>query len=362
MKKEIKYYPEIVQDEEFRQYVNDRISDSVKGSTYSLFQRIPLLYKYRAISDYAVDDIINGQITLSAIGEFNDMFDGSIHRYGTTEEQKSAALKKWEDIDNLTQKLGLPQYLKKDEFVENFERHFKEDSRLKFGLLNNIGTYVCCLSSKNDSVLMWSHYADSSQGMCIGYDFNGISEDTLLKKIVFPIAYTDEPLDLSDLLDDDKNQIFKYPIDAAVQCAALTKSKAWEYEHEWRVILVLSQFNNSLRRIQTPIQCAPLVIHFGFHFLKPFFYYDDNEYSQCENKVKNFMRLLDYMIDNSVKATVMIPEIGGYRVVPKHINVTQLKVFMFKHFSGNQPETIRYYDVIQDYLLDLLERENNNVE
>mgnify|MGYP002227506002 FL=1 len=33
---------------------------------------------------------------------------------------------------------------------------------------------VGCFSERNDSLLMWSHYADEHRGLCIGYNLHDL--------------------------------------------------------------------------------------------------------------------------------------------------------------------------------------------
>ena len=87
-------------------------------------------------------------------------------------------------------------------------------------ITENIG--VLCLSEKNDDILMWSHYANKHQGICLEFD----------SKIGFfaqamKVEYRKERPYINPILQDEEKMM---------EIALLTKSKNWEYEHEWRVI------------------------------------------------------------------------------------------------------------------------------
>lgn len=353
-------YFDLVQDEEFRNFVKRRISSDTGNREYSFPTVIPKLYKYQALSNYAVDDILNGRLTATRIGEFNDLFDGAMHRYGTEEERKTAAEKMWSVLDQHRIAANLSEdLLDHDNYVGLYINHFKTESRLKFRTLDFLGTFISCLSTRNDSTLMWSHYAASNTGICVEYDFNYSAVNPLQKNMVFPVAYSKSPIKLNDLLDDEKGQVFKYSLDAAVLCAALNKADVWKYENEWRLILVLATLNNieSERRIPLIAPALSSII-FGSHFLKPFFFYDFSNEKECleaQSRIENFKRLLEYIERKNIPISIMVPSVGEYQLCPNGISVQSLHALIEKHFQDNEPENMRYYYVVHDELMELLD-------
>ena len=274
---------------------------------------------------------------MTSIGDFNDVFDGAVHRYGTEMERDTAAEKEWATIDALS-----GGFLEHDSFVETAKEHYRTESRLKFRLLEYLGTYVGCFSSKNNSTLMWSHYADSNNGICIEYDFNQLDKNSIHRNMIFPILYSKEPLNLSDLLEDNKGDVYAYPMDAAVLCSALNKSKTWNYENEWRMVLVLALPEVKEHRIPISISLQPNSICFGYHFLRPLFYYDVKNYDEINNAEKRIVllsELLDFMEKNAIQAKIMIPEIGKYALVPSKIEIGELKCFIKYYFRKCYEDT-----------------------
>lgn len=350
---------DLIKQEKFRDFVCGWLEKVAIDRQYIFPVVLPKLYKYRSLTNYSVNDIINGQITATSIGNFNDLFDGSIHRYGTKKDRQKAAEEKWREMERLRIAANLPEGLIQHEYcVGLYEEHFKTDSRLKFRQLDYLGTYICCLSSKNDSTLMWAHYADSNSGICVGYDFNELPEGHLLKQMIFPVAYSNIPVDLVDLLDDEKRKIFQYPLDAAVLCAALNKSDIWSYENEWRIVYVLATMNNKTRRLPINTTVFPCTINFGYHFLKPLFYYDfknQDERTMASEKVAALNKLIDYMENEHIPAAVMVPVIGEYKLTPVSVETSVLKKLLVKSFKNNEPENIRYYYTIHDELMDVIE-------
>jgi hypothetical protein len=87
-------------------------------------------------------------------------------------------------------------------------------------LTQDIG--VLCLSDVRDDILMWSHYADAHQGLCL--EFDGNYEFFARAQ---PIAYKSERPTIN---------AFRDSLDKMVIEALLTKAQHWSYEREWRVI------------------------------------------------------------------------------------------------------------------------------
>lgn len=335
---------DLLQQDEYRNLVAINLL-LASNTAYSFPENLPKLYQYKPLSRYAIDDICSGQITATSIGEFNDLFDGVCHRYGTEKERMLAAEKEWDKSESLriaanASDLGIDH----DCYVGLFKEHYKTDSRLKFRMLDYLGTYVSCFSSENDSVLMWSHYAKSSTGICVEYNFNNLPENHLLTKSIFPVRYSDSPVVLSDLLDDENQKKFTYPLETAVLCAALNKSNVWSYEKEWRLVWVLALMNKMPRRLPLKTSILPTRIYLGYHFLRPlFFYTSDNEYKQAKNNIEQLWRLVDYMDRNNISMSIMMPSVGEYSLKPIEVETNQIKRFLIKNFDNNEPEDIQYY-------------------
>lgn len=355
---------DLVQDTEFRGFVERQLAERTGNYQYSFPNVFPPLYRYRSLSSHAVDDIINGKLTTTRIGEFNDLFDGAVHRYGTEEERQHAAEDDWNEFERHMVAANLPaDILKHDEYVNSHIRNLKVDSKLKFRLLDYLGTYICCFSTDRSSILMWSHYANYNTGICVEYDFNSLSSNSLLRKTIFPVAYSHKPIDLRDLLADENRNIYTYPLDAAVLCAALNKFDVWHYENEWRLMLVLYSTDKASKRFSIKCPEIPSSISFGYHFLKPFFYHDSKNKSEIENaekRIKDVRRLLDYARTAGISVSIMAPSIGNYQLKPLSISIDSLLSLMTRYFRDDKPENMRYYYVVHDDLMELAEKEMQN--
>jgi hypothetical protein len=100
---------------------------------------------------------------------------------------------------------------------------FRSEQDGKIGML--------CFSHRWSNPVLWSHYADSHKGICLGFDVH----ERLGVKGVRSVEYAAEKFKLDDDQDAAK-------IPAAVQEALLwTKFKHWQYEEELRAFIELSQ-------------------------------------------------------------------------------------------------------------------------
>jgi len=105
------------------------------------------------------------------------------------------------------------------------------------GLMKLLKFRVSCLSLVMDNILLWSHYADKHQGICIAYDITELIKN---KKIIFrKIDYIKSfpkpqnglifsPLENKNIKSDDSTTITE---------TFMKKEKSWGYEEEYRLIL-----------------------------------------------------------------------------------------------------------------------------
>lgn len=347
---------DVVQKDDFRESVINRLQSNAQGKDFTFPTTFPKLYKYRPLSEYAVADLKGQYMTATSIGCFNDLFDGAIHLYGAKEQRRVAAEQEWQNHQALLQRIGLPQELiSHDSYVDTYEKAYEEEGRLKFRELEFLGTYVVSLSTEKDSILMWSHYADSQKGICIEYDFNAWNIDALTRKLLFPVLYTDEPVDISDLFDKNASNISKYPIDEAVLCAAINKASIWNYEKEWRLVYVTLLLDS--QRISVDSFVQPTAIYLGYHFLKAFFYYDGDGqkgYEQANKNLHTFNELIDFIDNNKIPLHFMHPIIGHYKLIDDPLDINQLKALITRHID--EPQDMRYYHTVHDMLISIVDK------
>lgn len=91
---------------------------------------------------------------------------------------------------------------------------------------------VCCFSRKNNSILMWSHYSDNHEGICLCFkSFKyGNRENDDYKSPFLEVTYEDEVSTQVNLFDEN--------INARINQYLLNKFSDWSYEKEYRIIII----------------------------------------------------------------------------------------------------------------------------
>jgi hypothetical protein len=95
-------------------------------------------------------------------------------------------------------------------------------------LLRRYDKGIVALGTRADCPLMWSHYGDQHNGICIGYS---IPDDATVQRV----RYDAEPLVKASLVEAMLDGVAgaRAQVDEAV---LLRKAPDWKYENEWRLI------------------------------------------------------------------------------------------------------------------------------
>lgn len=194
-----------------------------------------ILYKFRNYTEATKKrtlEIINKQeLFFAGIESFNDPFDGRVHLqfHGKINEIKAAQiraqytmnLKKEDKFEGITFEAAQKLVTEKitDEYIINQE---EIDARIIRIQKAHNSKGVLALSSKNDNILMWSHYTFNHKGVCFGFEFNC---DTLpkAKKVKYQTHY-----------DDIWGWL--YTDEEIVDRILYSKSIDWVYEDEHRMV------------------------------------------------------------------------------------------------------------------------------
>jgi hypothetical protein len=103
---------------------------------------------------------------------------------------------------------------------------------------------ITCFSEEYDNILMWSHYANKHDGICIAYDFKKSIE---LQTLALSIRYdNNRPIISEKELKYCKQEpiINRASLTKLLIDSLLIKSDSWKYENEWRVILPKEKLND----------------------------------------------------------------------------------------------------------------------
>jgi len=195
------------------------------------------LYKYCSFSSNSLSILIDRKIWYAKPTDFNDPFDGDF------EMDDSCSIN---DFIKLFSKQNKDTFDHVESEYSNGNGFIKEDVLAEhqkiLGVFKNIG--VLCLTSRKDSTLMWSHYADMHYGFCIQFD---IADD----KPISMINYAEKPPkhNLSYYFSNrtDKNGYIDIEF---------TKHLDWAYEDEYRISI-----NAGNRLVDVPGKIKE--IHFG---------------------------------------------------------------------------------------------------
>ena len=108
--------------------------------------------------------------------------------------------------------------------THNWSQLLRKLLSLRFGIVS--------FSASPLNPLLWAHYADSGKGVVIGYDISILKKFTNEHEILRPVQYQDQlPIVSESLVVRPDN---------GLQNLMLMKSKHWQYEEEWRLILEIS--------------------------------------------------------------------------------------------------------------------------
>jgi hypothetical protein len=184
------------------------------------------LYKYRGISDRSLRMLKEGKYFFASAYSFNDPLDCSIdpiYELPPTEKIIENQAKVLQNNDGIS----FQEALQKSQRIREVPRSELEkllqrlQSTIKKMLRDDYG--VLSLSAKNDSILMWSHYADYHKGFCIQFKRSPVNPLGATQ----PVKYVKE-YPCFNYFDDLPGNIVKKIL--------LTKACEWSYEEEWRGI------------------------------------------------------------------------------------------------------------------------------
>ena len=132
-----------------------------------------ILYRYYKFDEYTERIFKNNEVYFQSPAKFNDPFDSKItFFYKCSKTQEKKYLREWArnyrpDIYLLRKKyLQLEKKIKKEgiethHIINNAKNDFQK-YRKQMG--------VFCITEKKDNILMWSHYTNSHDGFCIGFN------------------------------------------------------------------------------------------------------------------------------------------------------------------------------------------------
>lgn len=190
-----------------------------------------ILYKYRDwCNEYHRKVLFDFEIFLASASKFNDPYEGNIpFEYDPTELTKENIFLKlysiakhnhpdWEESEIHFEAYNAQQkdLINDPDHLNMVRENVKSNIEAEFGIFS--------LTKDSNNFLMWSHYANSHKGFCVGFN-SQILFDTI-ECAIGPVTYS--------------NKIPKFclsePIDVFTVKLLGTKGTFWEYEQEYRII------------------------------------------------------------------------------------------------------------------------------
>ena len=188
---------------------------------------VDALYKYGKLGEHSRSLFSTPTIWFASPSSLNDPFEcRPWFEFDGTDEQIVAFLVRMlrkqnsraSEVNVLAQALAiLNRGRHKDPRFWDFFR--RDVARL---LASNIG--ICCFTTSNANILMWSHYASDHQGYCIEY----VATDTT--------PFFGEAQKVGYSKDFPVVNFFNTSHDAQVDLIFLTKFEGWQYEEEYRIV------------------------------------------------------------------------------------------------------------------------------
>lgn len=178
------------------------------------------IYKYSRITEFLFQHLTNAELWFSNPQDFNDPYDCNVgfnQRKYTEEEIRGFWKLEIKDsegnqIADDKKEQRINEWLADQSLIDKFLSKPIRD------LLQEKG--VTCFTTKNDSILMWSHYADSHKGVCIGYS------PEILKKTFYQHEWVTYGKEFPST-----NMLNMSTFIGTTMCF---KSDSWEYEDEIR--------------------------------------------------------------------------------------------------------------------------------
>ena len=235
-----------------------------------------IVYKYRQNSDTTDKIFTNKKVWLSNPANLNDPFEAEIN-FGTdfpTEVAKmqTAQVAAFLDAARHHRKTGIPFYGLTRKAIYSLVERFKNlrdvkaaylaysnfvEERTGLPPIDPATTYssipkqlsslgIFSLSETSDNSLMWAHYSENHEGICIGFE---VTDDCVLadSSHCLHVTYSDTTPTIDDVIALElqmatHNFVRKRPPGIAllshpmIQTTIATKGLEWSYEREWRYV------------------------------------------------------------------------------------------------------------------------------
>lgn len=244
---------------------------NIEGAYLLKNQHLPSsIFKYREVNENSIKNLEEDTIWLADPSNFNDPYDcahtvdfSAINKKSETgffatfmeergsdlnlsDQQKRNLFASKNPIDDLIDILLVEETPEKKEGIKaaliSVQNKMHEDLALANSKSIASSFKLCSFSERNDSMLMWAHYAYYHQGFCIEYDLESIPYSDYRRRFLYPTIYSNEMFDATEhLMKGVEDESFN---NLHLSLSALVKAKDWEYEKEWRLVFANGIFKS----------------------------------------------------------------------------------------------------------------------
>lgn len=233
----------MLKENPFYKFIEEEMNYKLMNSEKSFYKYLNLKekrdYKTGKNINYTIRNLSKNLLYFSHPTEFNDPFDSKIYVNNKgTKEQWIAYLCENHICDDIeAAKKEIRNFIKwEDGLISPKEDISKEPIKVP---------RVCCFSERNDSILMWSHYADCHKGICLCFRA-AKNFDHYYIPLRMPNSKTrtfdaiEGKFEIVDYQKDPVLQISRFNdqaiTDNLISKQLLLKSQDWSYEKEYRII------------------------------------------------------------------------------------------------------------------------------
>lgn len=177
----------------------------------------PVLHRYRRPHDWTLEEITKHKIHLTAPDDQNDPFESRTPVVFKKESLRHSF------VEIYAPSVGLSRKDAEKEFeysctIESVEKLYEnyEAIRKDSGIVS--------LTAVPHSIRMWSYYAQSHEGVCLGFDTN---KHPFFAASKVRYQNPEKPIDLISVVANDPTQL--------LQEISLRKAEEWEFEQEYRI-------------------------------------------------------------------------------------------------------------------------------
>ncbi|WAJ24039.1 DUF2971 domain-containing protein [Lacrimispora xylanolytica] len=180
------------------------------------------LFVYKSGQDYHLRSLKASREWMCDPGKFNDPFDCCIDI--DIKHIFDMGLKHDQHLQEIYEKNSDNENALNNFILKNQEALSRKFESIKHSL------YITCFSTSNQSIPMWSYYANKHEGFCVEYDFEEVF--AMYGDCLFPVMYKERYDAALSMVKNEENIEDNWLLSFA------TKSKQWEHENEWRIMKV----------------------------------------------------------------------------------------------------------------------------